>query len=134
MPVARPVIEITKKMITDCEKLASKGLTLEQISHCVGISYDTLNKNKKLLPELNEAIKRGQASGIEQITNALFNKALDGDNTSMIFYLKNRDQANWGERPIEQETTVESLTINFQVAAPVAEMVTTIGKAKNAKD
>ena len=130
--MARPSIEITKAMIKKCELLASRGLTLEQIAHCIGISYNCLNEKKKQLNELNEAIKRGQASGIEQITNQLFNKALDGDNTAMIFYLKNRDQKNWGERPIEQDTTAEKLTISFQVAQPVGNIKTTVGKSKDA--
>jgi hypothetical protein len=130
--MARPRIEITPEMIAKCEKLASQGLTLEQVAHSIGICYDTLNKRKKDLVELNEAIKRGQAKGLAQITNKLYNKAMEGDNTAMIFYLKNRDQKNWGERPIEQDLTAEKLTINFQVSAPVGDIKTTTGKEKDA--
>lgn len=119
-------------MIKKCEKLAGQGLTLEQIAHCIGISYKTLNEKKKQFSELSEAIKRGQANGIAKITNKLFNKAIKGDNTAMIFYLKNRDQRNWGERPIEKDTTAEPLTINFQVSKPVGDVRTTIGKQKDA--
>ena len=130
--MARPAFEVNQEIIDKCEKLAAQGLTLEQVAHCIGICYKTLNEKKKQFSELSDAIKRGQAAGIEQVSNALFDKAITGDNTSMIFYLKNRDQKNWGDRPIEQDTTAESLTINFQVAQPVGEIKTTIGKPKDA--
>lgn len=119
-------------MINKCEKLAAQGLTLEQIAYCIGIHVATLCKKKKQLSELNEAIKRGQASGISKITNKLFQKAMKGDNTALIFYLKNRDQKNWGERPVELDQAAESLTINFSVSEPVGDIRTTIGKSKDA--
>jgi hypothetical protein len=53
---------------------------------------------------LGEAIKRGKGKGIQAVTNVLYNKALEGDNTSMIFYLKNR--AGWQDK-IEKETIIE---------------------------
>lgn len=132
--MARPPLEITPKMLSYTEKLASQGLTLEQIAASLGIHVGTLYKKKRQLNEFNEAIKSGKAKGIATITNVLFEKAKKGDNTAMIFYLKNRDQANWGERPIEQDTASEPLNITFQVAAPVSEVTTTIGKKKLAKD
>ena len=45
--------------------------------------------------DFSDAIKNGKAKGIAKVTNKLFEKANDGDNTSMIFYLKNRDPDNW---------------------------------------
>lgn len=95
MPAGRPPYVPTPEIIEQVEKLASQGLTLEQIAHVLGISYDTLNRRSKELSEFSEAIKRGKAKGIAQITNKLHEKALEGDNTAMIFYLKNRDPENW---------------------------------------
>ena len=46
--------------------------------------------------EFSDAIKRGQAQGVDAVTNKLFEKATEGDNTSMIFYLKNR--AGWKDK------------------------------------
>ena len=93
--MGRPAFEITKEVIAKSEKLAAQGLTLEQIAHVLGICYDTLNEKKKQYVEFSEAIKRGQAKGIAQVSNKLYGKALEGDNTAMIFYLKNRDPDNW---------------------------------------
>ena len=45
------------------------------------------------------------------ITNALFEKAKEGDNTAMIFYLKNR--AGWKDK-IETEHTGDGLKIDVK--------------------
>jgi hypothetical protein len=44
-----------------------------------------------------DAIKKGRAEGLNQVTNALFEKATQGNVTAMIYYLKVRDRENWGE-------------------------------------
>jgi hypothetical protein len=59
-----------------------------------------------------EAIKRGKAKGIVTITNALYEKAKEGDNTAMIFYLKNR--AGWRDK-IETEHTGDGLKIDVNI-------------------
>lgn len=78
------------------EELASQGLNLDQISRAIGICNSTLYAKKASdYPEIQEAIDTGRAKGIEEVTNALYEKAKKGDNVSMIFFLKNRDPENW---------------------------------------
>ena len=77
------------------EKLASKGLTQEQIAYSLGISPMTLSRRKQEEPELEEALARGKAKGIEEVANALFDNALGGNAASQIFYLKARSPENW---------------------------------------
>lgn len=89
----RPAIEITPEMIKKSESLAAQGLTIEQIASVLGIGERTLYEKQRQFPQLQQAIKAGQAKGIATIANALFNKAKSGDNTAMIFYLKCR--AGW---------------------------------------
>ena len=48
-----------------------------------------------------DAMKRGRAEGIIQVSNALFEKATQGNVTAMIYYLKTRDRENWGENQPE---------------------------------
>jgi hypothetical protein len=48
-----------------------------------------------------DAIKKGRAEGINQVSNALFEKAIQGNVTAMIYYLKTRDRENWGENQPE---------------------------------
>ena len=47
-----------------------------------------------------QAIKKGRAQGIEKVSNALFNKAVQGNVTAMIYYLKVRDRENWGQNQL----------------------------------
>lgn len=93
----RPKFEVTPEVIENCEKWASQGLTMEQIAQSLGIHQRVLYKKKADETELDEAIQRGRAKGIQAVTSALFQKAMAGDNTAMIFYLKNRDPKRWAD-------------------------------------
>ena len=84
--------------IDKVERLAAQGLGPTQIARALGVSWDTYNKNKKRSSELSEAIKRGEAEGLAEVTNALFSSAQGGNVTAQIFYLKNRDTENWMDR------------------------------------
>lgn len=94
--------------LTKVEVLASQGLTNEQIAACLGICEDTLYTKQRQLTEFSEAIKKGRASGIQQVSNVLFEAALAGNVTAMIFYLKVR--AGWKEPIVtEQKHSREEL-------------------------
>lgn len=98
MGAGRPKIIPGDAMCKKAESLAAQGLTLEQIALTLGISYDTLNERKKEYSEFSEAIALGKAKGIATVSNALFNKAKDGDVPAMKYYLNNRDNGNWKDR------------------------------------
>lgn len=83
------------------ESLAARGLTLQQIAHCLGISYQTLNEASKEYVEFAEAIKRGKDKGISIVANSLFEAAKKGNVTAMIFFLK--CSAKWKEAKEEKE-------------------------------
>lgn len=90
----KPIL-VTPEMCKKAEQLAAQGLTVKQIAHCLGMGETSIHEKKRAHKELQEAIDRGKAKGIATITNKLFQKASEGDNTAMIFYLKNRDPENW---------------------------------------
>jgi predicted transcriptional regulator len=105
------------KWIPDAEicarasEMASRGLTVAQIADCLGVSESTLYNKQEEYLEFMESIKRGRSKGMDEITNALFEKAKAGDNTSMIFYLKTRDRENWGEQYIEPVKEIPPINI-----------------------
>jgi hypothetical protein len=104
-PVGRPKFEITDEVLLNVENLMTKGLTKEQAAGMLGVSLSTFMLHQSENSEFSDAIKRGQARGIDAVTNALFEKAtIDRDNTAMIFFLKNR--AGWVDKQ-EVATTVE---------------------------
>jgi hypothetical protein len=94
----RPPFKITAEICKKAQSLAAQGLTLEQTAHTLGISYQTLNEKRKEFAEFSEAIELGKAKGIATVTNALFNKAKEGDVPAMKYYLNNRDNPNWKDR------------------------------------
>ena len=111
MATGRPKIKITQKICQKAEHLASQGLTMSQIAAVLGIGESTLYEKQNEYPEFMESIKKGKAKGVAVITNALFEKAKEGDNTAMIFYLKNR--AGWKDK-IETEHTGDGLKIDVK--------------------
>lgn len=77
------------------EKLASQGLTQQQIADALGISERSFRNYKEKFAEFADAIKKGKAKGIARVTNKLFEKIETGDTTSIIFFLKT--QGGWKE-------------------------------------
>lgn len=83
------------------EGWARDGLTDEQLAEKIGINPATLYDWKNKYPKISEALKRGKEVVDYEVENALLNKALGGDTTAQIFWLKNRRPDKWRDRPIE---------------------------------
>ena len=81
--------------------MTSNGLTVVQIADCLSISESTLYAKQDEYKEFMDATKNGRAEGIHKVSNALFEKATQGNVTAMIYYLKVRDGENWGENQPE---------------------------------
>jgi hypothetical protein len=99
--VKKPKKPGRKKIIVDpvtVEQLAAQGLGTVQIARAMGISWDTLDRNKRQKAEIADAIKKGKAKGLAKVTNSLFKSANSGNVTAQIFYLKNQDADTWSDR------------------------------------
>ena len=106
-PMGRPRFEVTPEVLLKTESLMAKGLTKEQCAGMLGVSVSTFMLYQAENSEFSEAIKKGQASGIDQVTNALFENATVGkDNVAIIFWLKNRGGGSWVDKQ-EVQSTVE---------------------------
>jgi|TARA_R110000744_G_C19265801_1_gene551869 hypothetical protein len=115
--MARPSIKIDNDLCLKAESLAAQGLTADQIASVLGMGESTLYEKQKQYPEFSEAIKKGRSKGIATITNTLFNKAKSGDNTAMIFYLKNR--AGWKDKVETEHTGEIGQNLNYIVRLPI---------------
>ena len=94
-PGRKPIVIDLDKV----EQLAARGLGPTQIARALGISWDTLDRNRKRNAEFEETLKRGRAKGLAQVTNSLFKSATESGNvTAQIFYLKNQDPNTWSDR------------------------------------
>ena len=106
-PVGRPRFEVTPEVLKEVEEMAGRGLTISQIASCLGISPSTFYLRQAEFSEFSETIKKGQAIGLQKVTNALFeNATVERDNVAIIYYLNNRDKENWSNKH-EVATTVE---------------------------
>lgn len=80
------------------ERLASQGLGTTQIARALGVSWNTIDRNRKRSGDFEDAYKRGTAKGLATVTNSLYQSANDGNVTAQIFYLKNRDSSAWADK------------------------------------
>jgi predicted transcriptional regulator len=100
----------TYTVCQEAHEMASNGLTVGQIADCLGISESTLYGKQNEYKEFMDAIKKGRAEGLNKVSNALFEKATQGNVTAMIYYLKVRGRENWGEdqpEPIRETPTMQ---------------------------
>jgi IS30 family transposase len=121
--MAKPRWNPSSEDLQQIEAMAASGLTQEQIAHNLGICRDTIYRHKKTNSRLSDAIKKGQAAGIEKVANALFNSAINGNVAAQIFYLKSR--AGWRETggppgEVQDPTTgIELELISDQTLPPI---------------
>ncbi|MBE0601363.1 MAG: helix-turn-helix domain-containing protein, partial [Firmicutes bacterium] len=90
---------------------AREGLTEEQIAHNMGISRETLRVWKKKYSGISVALKKGKAVVDFAVENALLKKALGGDTTAQIFWLKNRKPDVWRDRQEQVHSGTVPVTI-----------------------
>ena len=101
--------EITEQVLKDIKHHASRGLTRRQIAAAMGFSHVTLYDKIKKDPNVLNAIKEGEASGLQQVANALFLNATEHNNTTaQIFYLKNRAPEEWKDRVPEGAGAIDT--------------------------
>lgn len=74
---------------------ARDGLTQEEIAAKIGISPATLSNWLKKHPKIKEALSIGKDTVDREVEETLFQKAIGGDTTAMIFWLKNRKPNEW---------------------------------------
>ena len=106
----KPIKKVGRKRINldleQVENLASRGLGTTQIARALGVSWSTIDRSRKRSEDFEEALKRGQARGLAQVTNSLFTSATDGNVTAQIFYLKNQDPKTWKDRVENVHATI----------------------------
>lgn len=89
-----------------------KGLTDEQIAHNIGVAPRTLERWKKNYSQICRALKRGKDHANFAVENALLKKALSGNTTAMIFWLKNNYREKYSDTqrsPLEEQLTKQQI-------------------------
>jgi len=83
--------------MSEVERLGGLGLTLEEIGYVLGVTRQTIYNWKKN-PKFFDILKKGKAQADGRVKQSLYQRALEGDVTAQIFWLKNRDPKNWGDK------------------------------------
>jgi len=94
-----------KRSFTDEEykqiqKYSGNGLSLVQIGHMLDppVSESTISRRMNDDERFEHAIKKGRSKSVQMVANKVFENAMDGKETSAIFFLKTRDPERWNDR------------------------------------
>lgn len=87
----KPNMNVIKSMRAD-------GYKEEDIADYLGIAHSTWYKYKNEHSELVEALKISKQILIADLEQTMFQKALEGNPTLLIFALKNLHPKKWGEK------------------------------------
>lgn len=115
------------------------GLTDAQIANNMGISLSTLDKWKRRYVQIRQSLKVGHEAANLIVERELFQKAVKGNTTAMIFWLKNnwRDKYNDSElSPEERKLAIarkRKLDADTRISEAKAEALKQIGSADNTK-
>ena len=89
--------KITTQLLEQIEFQASRGLSQQQVCHALGFSetwwYDAKQKNS----DISDSFKKGQAKGLAEVSNAIYEQAMNGSTGAACFFLKNRDPDRWSD-------------------------------------
>ena len=107
----RPAFPVTPEVLEKVERLSSLGLNNDQLAAMLGCSRSTFYKAQEN-PEFARAILKGKTRGILEVSNALFENALEGSVAAQIFFLKNRDPDQWNQetRRVRMEVEVTKMS------------------------
>lgn len=85
----RPRIEITAADIAQIEAYARVGLSLEEIAVMLRIGRATFHRWRSI-PEVLDAVEAGRADGLDQVGQALFKLATEGNLAACIWLERTR--------------------------------------------
>ena len=88
------------------------GLTDEQIAANIGIAVQTLRKWKKKYSSIGSMLKRGKEEANYVVENKLFERAIKGNLTAIIFWLKNNYSNKYSDTqktPLEEQLTKQQV-------------------------
>ena len=105
--VGRPAYLVTADTRAEVYNLSIVGTRYEDIALVMGMSNDTLKKHYK-----NE-LEKGRIEANAAVAGTLYEKAKQGDTSSMIFWLKTR--AQWSEKNTTELTGEGGAPINIKV-------------------
>ena len=94
----RKLAQLTEDEYKQISLWSGDGLNESQIATLLNVNISTITREKKRNEQFAHAIKKGKYKAVQLVANKVFQNAMDGKETSAIFFLKNRDPDNWADR------------------------------------
>ena len=101
--MARPQFQPTDEDRALVEQLAAFGIPVESMTLFVKTKEGKPISERTLRKHFVKELDQGELKANVKVAQTLFKKAISGDTTSMIFWLKTR--ARWKESPQQVEVT-----------------------------
>ena len=85
------------------------GADMRMAARAVGVTRQAIGKLMRRSPAFKEEVDEARSFADERIVKTLYDIAMSGNVTAMIFWLKNRKRHEWRDRhEIEHEHTIKS--------------------------
>lgn len=116
------------------------GLTDEQIANNIGVTPRTLENWKKKYVQIFRALKVGKEQANFAVEGKLLQRAMSGNTTAMIFWLKNnwRDKYNDSALSLEERETMkarkENIAQETRIKKLKADALERLGDSENGAD
>lgn len=107
-------------VLDDVRERALRGETDEEIAAGIGVSRSTLALWKARHPEFSDALRAWKGEADDAVELSLYRKALGGDTTAAIFWLKNRRAQDWRDKREVEHSGEMEFTSKEQRDAAVA--------------
>lgn len=119
--LGRPKKVFPESELDELTKVSKYGLNQADTAAYFGYSLNTFKRMIEEDSRVERAMTKGRLSGIVEVAQALYQKALDGHFQSMKFYLACR--AGWNERDTYKESMygedyVEDRKVTVEVVYP----------------
>lgn len=92
--------------------LAKRGLTVEQMADCCGMSVDNFEAYISIDEDLEQAIRSGRAQGVSEILGSLYRAGCRGNQEAIKLFLKNC--AGWEDGPQGRKQPKRFKSDNFE--------------------
>lgn len=95
-------------------KLCLLGATDMEMATFFEVTEPTIQAWKKAHPNFFISIKAGREVADMNVVQTLYEKAMNGDTTAQIFWMKNRRSKNWRDRQPDEDVKTQPINVTIK--------------------
>lgn len=120
------------KVLERVRQLAHQQLYEKEIAYVLGYNPTYFSELKLKYPELADALKKGYASGVAEVTEALMNNVRKGNIVAQIFFLKSK--GGWHEDGRRGDTQDDQTAIAERISSAIEKLGSGESESGNSGD